>query len=246
MDLSTILSSADAGRAHCALVMLRRHQTQPLVLAGGLALELHMLLAGVTGCIRPLNDIDFLVDEFVEIPATLASDLLFRHVHPHDPPGKMLIQCVHIQQGHAEIALRVDIFRAYGRITARAVPVQLDGAAMRMVGLEDLAARMARLCMNLAVDEFVPAKHTRDLLRVLAIVDWELTEEAWQDHRKPGYPASFAEAARMLTALIAERPDLQVVPVYSRDTSARCSRCEATPAYPLADAARVLSLLGYC
>jgi hypothetical protein len=221
--------------------MLRRHGAEPLVLTGGLAMELNLLLAGRAPALRELNDIDFVVDSFSEIPATLAADLIFRHVHPHDPPAKTLLQCV-----QPETAVRVDIFRAYGGTTARAVRVQLNGAPLRMVSLEDLAARTARLCMGLAGDEAVPAKHARDLLRLLAVADLGQTEAAWQDHRKAGYPGSFSDAARQLTGLIAERPDLQIDPIYSRDTTARCSRCEATPEFPLADAGCVLSLLGYC
>jgi hypothetical protein len=246
MDLAAILSSSDADRASRTLAMLRRHRAESLVLTGGMAIELNMLLAKGAPAVRPLNDIDFVVDSFSEIPATLAADLIFRHVHPHDPPAKTLLQCVHAQHVRPETAVRVDIIRAYGGTTARGVRVQLNGASMRMVSLEDLAARTARLCMGLAADEAVPAKHARDLLRLLAVVDLEHIETAWQDHRKAGYPASFSHAARKLTALIAERPDLQIDPVYSRDTTARCSRCEATPAFPLADAGRVLSLLGYC
>jgi hypothetical protein len=241
MDLGAILSSSDAERASRTLAMLRRHGAEPLVLTGGLAIELNLLLAGRAPALRELNDIDFVVDSFSEIPATLAADLIFRHVHPHDPPAKTLLQCV-----QPETAVRVDIFRAYGGTTARAVRVQLNGAPLRMVSLEDLAARTARLCMGLAGDEAVPAKHARDLLRLLAVADLGQTEAAWQDHRKAGYPGSFSDAARQLTGLIAERPDLQIDPIYSRDTTARCSRCEATPEFPLADAGCVLSLLGYC
>ena len=256
MDLAAILSSSDANRANRTLAMLRRHRAESLVLTGGMAIELNMLLANGAPAVRPLNDIDFVVDSFSEIPATLATDLIFRHVHPHDPPAKTLLQCVHPQSVHSqhlhpqnvqpETAVRVDIFRAYGGATARAVPAQLNGAALRMVSLEDLAARTARLCMGLAADEAVPAKHARDLLRLLAVADLGQSEAAWQDHSKAGYPASFSDAARQLTALIAERPDLQIDPIYSRDTTARCSRCEATPEFPLADAGCVLSLLGYC
>lgn len=71
-------------------------------------------------------------------------------------------------------------------------------------------------------------------------------EPVWKEHSKPGYPALFADAARLLTELIANRKDLQIVPVYSQDQDARCCRCEGTRAFPLADGAQVMSLLDYC
>jgi hypothetical protein len=50
----------------------------------------------------------------------------------------------------------------------------------------------------------------------------------------------------MLQNLIVTRTDLQIVPAYSQDVLATCSRCERTNDFPLADATQVLSLLGYC
>jgi len=246
MNFDAMFAPADAYRAHRAWAMLQGRGFGPLILTGGLAIQLHGLAHGLAAEPRPLNDIDFLVDSFSEIPSTLSTDLLFRHVHPHDPPGKTLLQSV-----HPETAVRIDIFRAYGGTTARAMPIELGGVAIRMVSLEDLAARTARLVMGLATDEQVPAKHARDLLRLLAMLeigqtDAQQVNSAWQEHRKPGYPATIAEAAQLLTGLIATRPGLQIVPIYSRDTTASCSRCESTAAFPLADGGRVLSLLGYC
>jgi hypothetical protein len=246
MNFDAILAYSDADRAQRAWAVLQGHGFGRLVLTSGLAIQLHGIAHGLAAEPRPLNDIDFLVDSFPEIPSTLSPELLFRHVHPHDPPGKTLLQSV-----HPETAARIDIFRAYGGTTARAMPIELGGVAIRMVSLEDLAARTARLVMGLATDEQVPAKHARDLLRLLDLLeigrtDAQQVNSAWQEHRKPGYPATFAEAAQLLTGLIATRVDLQIVPVYSRDTTARCSRCESTAEFKLADGGRVLSLLGYC
>ena len=95
MDFSAFLSQIDAVRAHRIFAILTSHSMDPLVLTGGLAIELHRLRAGQPPTMRPLNDIDFLARTFDDIPASLAQDFLFRHVHPHAPPAKSLMQCVH-------------------------------------------------------------------------------------------------------------------------------------------------------
>lgn len=241
MDLSTFLSNSDAVRAHRTFALLRAHRVQPLVLAGGLAIELHWLRLGLPAQLRPLNDIDFLVNSFDEIPRTLGANLLFRHVHPSDPPARTLLQCV-----VPETAVRVDIFRAYGNTVHRAIPIALYGITMRMIALEDLIARNARLCMDLRAGEQVPEKHARDFLRLLPLADREAVEPVWQENRKPNHPVSFTDAANLLQDLIGTRRDLQIVPAYSQDVSAICPRCQPTQAFPLADATSVLSLLGYC
>ena len=241
MGFTAFLSPADAERAHRTLAMLRRHRIEALVLTGGLAVELHCMRQGLPTETRPLNDIDFLVDSFKEIPLTLRADLLFRHVHPHDPPAKTLLQSVNQETG-----VRVDIFRACGQTTTRARTVELCGASMRIVSLEDLTARTARLCMDLAENAQMRAKHAVDFLRLLPLVQMVEMEVVWREHRKPNHPEAFAVAARLLKELIATKKGLQITPVCSRDVTAICSRCEGSEAFPLADPERVLSLLGYC
>src|SRR5579863_10531305 len=131
MDLTQFLSGADAGRAQNTLARLRRHGFGSLVLTGGIAIELHLLRRCLPVAARPLNDIDFLADSFDGIPKTLAADFIFRHVHPHDPPGKTLLQSV-----DPETAVRVDVFRAYGREMERAQSIELAHEPMRIIGID--------------------------------------------------------------------------------------------------------------
>jgi len=71
-------------------------------------------------------------------------------------------------------------------------------------------------------------------------------EFAWQEHRKPNSPESFAETVRELRQLILSRANLLVSPQYSTDVNAVCERCRDTASLQLADPGRILSLLGYC
>jgi hypothetical protein len=114
-----------------------------------------------------------------------------------------------------------------------------------MISIEDLLARTARLCMDLDSGSQVPAKHACDFLRLLPPADIADVEQAWQDHRKPSHPSAFVAAADLLQELIVTRKDLQIVPAYSDDVQATCSRCEPAEGFPLADRAEVHSLLGY-
>jgi hypothetical protein len=241
MGLSEFLSGQDAELARRTLARLRLYSTSPLVLTGGLAVELHRRRGELAIEPRPLNDIDFLVEAFEAIPSTAFAGMIFRHVHPHDPPGKTLLQAV-----DAETAVRVDVFRACGNVIARSIPMEVEGIELRVVSAEDLAARTTRTCMDLPCGTPIPAKHARDFLRLIPLVDTNSNEEIWQEHRKPNHPGSFAKTAALLFELIGSRQDLQIIANYSRDTTASCSRCEATEAFPLADAQHIFSLLGYC
>jgi hypothetical protein len=241
MKFAEFLSDADAERAVATFRKLRRHGLESLALTGGFAIESHLRMRGQRVELRPLNDIDFLAEDFEAIPKTLAGDFIFRHVHPHDAPGKTLLQAV-----DSETAVRVDVFRAYGAEMARAETIEDAGHPLCMVSIEDLAARSARLSMDLAFGTPMPAKHARDFQRLLPLVEAAEMEPIWQEHRKPAHPESFAETAELLRRLIPQRTDLQIVPDYSRDVEAVCQRCQPAGEFPLAEGERVLALLGYC
>lgn len=241
MELTAFLPEADAGRARRTFEKLRRHDISALALTGGFAIELHLLRRGLGAHIRPLNDIDFLADSFEDIPKTLPDDFIFRHVHPHDPPGRTLLQSVDL-----EATVRVDIFRAYGCEMERSQMAEFAGFALRMVASDDLIARSARLSLDLASGTPVPAKHAREFLRLAPLGDGARIESVWKEHRKPNHPASFVEAAELLSTLIPLHTDLQIAVDYSKDVHWQCPRCESMEVFPLADADRFLALLGYC
>lgn len=241
MQLDPFLCAADSHRAVQVLLKLADHDISGWALTGGFAIELHILRRAGQACLRPLHDIDFLVDSFDGIPETLGREFLFRHVHSYDPPGKTLLQAV-----DEEMAVRVDVFRAYGQEMDRTEPTVLAGYPMRTVSLPDLVARHARLNWDLVDGQRVAPKYARDFLRMLELVTTDGMEEIWREHRKPHCPESFAETARELKRLIELRQDLLVPPVYSTDTLEACSRCHSLTAFPLAAASRILELVGYC
>jgi hypothetical protein len=231
----TFLSPSDADRAARTFRKLVRHDVHRWALTGGLAIEYY----GPRGR-RTLNDIDFVAPDFDSLPTTLAADFLFRHVHPLDPPGKTILQFV-----DPETALRIDVFRACGDTLRRTVIGDLEFGALQIVSAADLAAREARLLLDLADGVPVAAKHARDYLRLVEPVTPEEMQTLWPDHRRPSHPAEFREVHSLLEDLIPARPDLLITPEYSRDAGEICPRCQPVAAFPLAHPREILALLGY-
>jgi len=239
--LERLLSVFDLTRALDLLERLSQHRTHSWALSGGLAIEIHVLRAGLTPRKRSLNDMDFIATGFADIPRTLAKNFLFRHVHPEEVPGRIMVQFVDM-----ETKLRIDVFRAAGASTTRAIQLALPTGEMRIVAVEDLIARTARLSLDLADGIPVPAKHAEDFLRLSELIASPEVQPAWGDHRKPEHPLVFRDAMDMLLELIQNRKDLLIVPEYSKDVTAECSRCVPTSAFPLADLQVIFSALGYC
>jgi len=228
--LGRFLSASHAEQALCFFQALARHDTREWALTGGLAIEIHLLLGGSEPSVRPLNDIDFVANSFDCIPPTLANEFLLRHVHPLDPPGKIILQFV-----HPDSAMRVDIFRACGGTMSRTSNLQISGRTIRLISLEDLLARAARLALDLAEEVPTPVRHAQDFLRMSNLVNPAGMETAWKDHRKPKHPATFVEAEYMLRDLILTRRSLLITPGYSEDAAEVCPRCAPSAAFPLAN-----------
>jgi hypothetical protein len=164
-----------------------------------------------------------------------------RHVHPDDPPGKNLLQFV-----DPDTSLRLDVFRAYGSVMDRTFEADLGFGLYRIISLEDLTARAARLSWDLSGDRMVAPKHVRDFVRLLEVVNSDNVENVWQEHRNRNSPERFSDATVDLGRLIEERARQLVFPTYSVDVTAVCERCRETGALRLADLNRILDILGYC
>jgi hypothetical protein len=235
------LGTSEAERALKSLQKPSHHDIPDWVLVGGLAVEMHCLCAGQPPSMRHLNDIDFIAPAFDCISETLADDFLFRHVHPLDPPGKMMLQLV-----DAETALRIDVFRAPGASLTRALAVDLPSGPIRLASREDVLTRAGRLLLDLRANIPVSVKHAQDYPRLKKVTDLAATEMAWQDHRKNDHPTTFKETNALVEALMKSRGELLFIPEYSKDFTQVCPRCVSSRAFPLADPDRVLSLLGHC
>lgn len=128
----------------------------------------------------------------------------------------------------------------------RSALVDFPSGPLRVVSLEDLVARAARLLLDLADGVPVASKHARDYLRFVELADSAAMETAWQDHRKPAHPTSFEDARRALPGMIHANPGLLITPVYSKNAEEQCPRCAPCAGFKLADPNVVLELLGYC
>jgi hypothetical protein len=241
MAIDLFLNAADSARVCRTFLNLARHDISGWALTGGVAIELHILRLGGKPIIRRLNDLDFVAASFDSIPETIGSELLLRHVHPYDPPGKIMLLGVDPETG-----VRLDVFRAYGMEMERTFPIEIATLALRTVSLPDLVARHARLNWDLAEGRPVAPKYARDFLRLIELVTTDEVERIWQEHRKGQSPESFAETALQLRRTIVSRADLLIPPTYSMDADEGCPRCQGTGAFPLCDPRQILSILGYC
>ena len=113
-----------------------------------------------------------------------------------------------LQLVDAEGKLRIDVFRSDGDTMCRTSNLDFSGRMIKVVSLEDLTARTARLALDLAGGVPTPSKHTTDFLRLAELVDPVEVETAWLDHRKPEHPVTFKEATDLPHNLISARQNL--------------------------------------
>jgi hypothetical protein len=241
VEFEIFLSSADVRRVERVIGKLMRHDIASWVLAGSFALEAHKIRLGIDARQRTLHDIDFVVDSFEHIAETLGQDFALRHIHPYDPPAKTLLQAIELED-----AVRFDVFRTHRAVIERSETLMLSQSSMLLISLEDLVARLLRLGWNLVDGNPVGSKYARDLVAALELGDPGRLEIAWQDHRKPEMPAMFRDATGPVLEAMASHPELLITPEYSKDPTLVCHRCHEAGELRLADAAVILSRLGYC
>lgn len=235
------LSEADVRRVGACFAALQRCEVNEWALTGSLAMELRLIERGDQVGSRALNDLDFATTSFETVPNTLGTEFLVRHVHPFDPPNKMIAQFV-----SREFSLRLDVFRTVPEVMNRANWVQTEFGAIHTLSFDDLIARAARLTLPLCQRQPVLSKHAHDFLRLAKVANLEDAERAWPQHRRVGDPESFQKAARLLLHIVPHCADLLMNPKHSNNVSEVCSRCAAVDGLELANPEAILSILGYC
>ncbi len=226
------LSARDAQRVSLSLEKLTAHGFQGGALTGGLAAEAHLFSLGLKTEQRPVNDIDFVVENFDSIPGSLADGFLVHHIHPHALEGKTLLQLIDPEQ-----ALRIDFFRQFGATLSRAAP-------RTMISLEDLVARttsfvLGHLRRNAAFDR----KHARAFRRLAGLGDPARIDAAWRDHRQAALE-SFPEAAHLAHQLLRLHPELAILEQYSPQVST-CPKCQDHGPFRRAHPDVIVKILGY-
>jgi hypothetical protein len=229
------LSAADAERATLSLQKLSSCGFREGALTGSLATEAHFLTLRRKIELRPLNDLDFVVESFASIPGSLAGGFLVHHIHPHAPEGKTLLQLI-----DPERALRIDLFRQFGATLTRTKRL----CGLLVISLEDLVARSTSLVVgHLRMGRTIDQKHARAFQRLSGAGDPARIEAAWRDHRQSG-PESFQQAARLAHELLELHPELAIREQYSTEIRA-CPQCQDAGPFKRAHPNSIVKTLGY-
>jgi hypothetical protein len=114
---------------------------------------------------------------------------------------------------------------------SRTTHAELGRIPVRLISLEDLAARAARLVLDLAAGEQVEQKHASDYLRIATLVDAsqvECLEGSTQTYGSEELPGGELIAQRSDSGPI-EPPDYSRL--FARHTRAMCPRCLPSPPF---------------
>jgi len=138
----------------------------------------------------------------------------------------------------------VDFFRTFGNTLTRAAALDDETGGLRVVSVEDLAARTTALvCGSLQRRRTIDPKHARAFSRLLGLGRPRELAAAWNDHRQ-ALPGTFEDATREAIRLLKAYPELVVVDEYSAAVMP-CEQCrEKGPLRP-GPTDRIVQALGY-
>jgi hypothetical protein len=232
------LSATDAQRAFLSLQKLSACGFRG-ALAGGLAIEAHLLSQRRATGQRALNDVDVVVESFASLPGSLADGFLLHHVHAHAPEGKTLLQLIDPEQ-----ALRIDVFRQFGATFARAEALNGGPEPITMISLEDVVARTTSLVFgSLRRGRTIDPKYAEAFHRLAGLGEPVKLDAAWRDHRQ-AEPESFHQAAQLAQQLLVHHLELLVREPYSAEVHV-CPRCEDQGSFRRARPDTIVEILGY-
>jgi hypothetical protein len=232
-----VLIPADARRAARGVETVIEHGLRP-ALAGSLARALQRHALGHVGAPRRLNDVDLIVEDFDALPASLAGSFLLSHVHPAAAEGQVLLQLI-----DESFALRIDVFRAFGRSLSRAVDVRAT-APLPVLAVEDLRARATAIVYgHLQRRRPLDPKHASAMHDLVGLGERDALDAAWEEHRQ-GLPGSFDEAHRKACRFLEERPELLIPDQYSAVIEP-CHRCRAVGQLRPSPPEQIVAVLGY-
>jgi hypothetical protein len=187
---------------------------------------------------RRLNDVDLVVGDFGALPESLADSFLFNHVHPAAAEGPVLLQLI-----DQSLALRIDLFRAFGRSLSRAVNVA-PSVPLSVLAVEDLRARATAIVYgHLHRQRPLDPKHVSAMQDLAGLGERDALRAAWEEHRQ-GLPGSFDEAHRKACQLVDERPEL-LVPDENSAAIEPCDRCRDVGRFRPSAPERIVEVLGY-
>lgn len=233
-----LLGGEDAQRASqvVATVLARGLRC---ALTGGLAIAAHLQIAGRPIERKRLNDIDLVVAAFDDIPESLASSFVLHHVHPDALEGKILLQLI-----DETLAVRVDVFRAFGNQLSRASALGGDTGTLAVVSVEDLVARSTSfVCGQLRRGRSIDAKHVTAFTQLRGLGRPEQLAMAWADHRQE-VPGTLEETAGEAIRLLSVHPEMVVKEHYSTDV-VLCGRCREHGPFRPGPAEKIVRILGY-
>jgi hypothetical protein len=161
-------------------------------------------------------------------------------VHGTAGPGRTLAQFVHPGD-----AIRIDIFRSIGQALARAEHFHLGPLSIAVLSIEDQAARATSLCMKVARDGSVVAKHHSDFVRMRGLVSPNRIEAVWKEYRREIEPLRFADAVKEIEAAVEAHPGRLIDAEFNRDPNAICPSCGPWGEFRPADPVETFRILGY-
>jgi hypothetical protein len=233
------LNDDDARRATEVVDTLRAHGIR-CALTGGLAIDTRLRQHGRPRHRRPLNDLDFVVQDFASIPESLAAAFLQHHVHADATGGRTLLQLV-----DGPRAIRIDLFCALGDSLSRASKLAHETGDLDVLSVEDLVARTtAFVSGRLRRGETIDVKHAVAFRRLHGLGQPRVLAAAWNDHRQQ-VPGTLEDSSREAVRLLEAHRELIVVEEYS-NTPVACGRCRAHGAFRPAPLETILEILGYC
>lgn len=207
-------------------------------IVGGLTIRYHLSVNNIPYTIRPLNDIDLMVEEADAVSPTVGRDFYVYHYHP-PKNGSFYIVLV-----DPILKIKVDIFNCDPPLEDP-IEVKFFCYKIKIRGIEDQLAKTAFDIQRISNDNKVDPKQFQYTRLLMKIANFKKADRIWKKRNYEKYPKSLLLAIKRAEKIKFEHPEWSIKKPFRRTQPYKCRNCKSTDQFKITPMKRIYKVLGY-
>lgn len=231
----------DVTRVHALLRDLIPHlRPKKFILVGGIATRYNVARAGLSFPIRPLNDVDIIIEDIDVILPTVTQDFLVYHRHPKpDYNGLFYVALI-----YPKAKLKVDFFD-YSNEPEKVYQVNFGDSVVHIQSSEDQLVNTAQQAQRISLKDKVDPKQISDLLLLAKASNIKCAEQIWMRKHFQKYNITLSEAIQRGVKIAEKHPEWLQVKPRRKHQPYECPDCVSAKEFPVTAMEVIYEIMGY-
>ncbi len=225
-DLTKIYTKQDSKKINITLERLGKY-INSITLTGGIVSAYYHWKYDLPLSQRKLNDLDIVINDSFDIPASLTKEFFVIHYHPKSKKGKLLMMLL-----DPATKIRIDIFPYTGDSQSRKHTTIISNKSFEVLSLEDLVCQLLVICNDLVKNKSVDPKYFIDMISLFGKCNHKLLQRIWNEYKE--FEQDLDSIYLAILNKIKSDPQLLQKTIYCQNLNHVCDKCIKCDKFPLA------------